>query len=61
MRSVTALLLLLLTFTSLSCAPTHPNPKFGFEQPGQCGEVPVGVTIDKGALDLAGANLATSH
>ena len=40
----------------LSCA-SNSHPKFGLEQQDQCGEVPVGVTIDKGQLDLAGANL----
>jgi hypothetical protein len=55
MRSVTTLLLLLLTANFLSCA--HPNPKFGDEKKSECGEVPVGVTMDKSALDLAGANL----
>ena len=53
MRSVTTLLLLLLTFSALSCA--HHDPKFGDEKRGECGEVPVGVTIDKGQLDMAGA------
>ena len=55
MRSVTTLLLLLLTFTFLSCA--HRNPKFGDEKKSECGEVPVGVTIDKGQLDMAGATI----
>lgn len=40
----------------LSCA-SNPHPKFGLEQPDQCGEVPLGVTMDKGELDVAGAKL----
>lgn len=55
MRSVTTLLLLLLTFTFLSCA--HRNPKFGDEKKSECGEVPVGVTIDKGQLNMAGVTV----
>ena len=55
MRSVTTLLLLLLTFTFLSCA--RSNPKFGDEKKSECGEVPVGVTIDKVQVEVAGAQL----
>ncbi len=55
MRSVTILLLLLLTFSALSCV--HDNPKFGDEKKSECGKVPVGVTIDKGQLDMAGATI----
>lgn len=46
----------MLTFGLLSCSSNH-NPKFGIEQPEQCAEVPVGVTIDKGQLDVAGAKI----
>jgi hypothetical protein len=35
MRSVNTLLLLLLTFSALSCG--HPNPKFGDEKKSECG------------------------
>ena len=56
MQSVKPLLLLLLTCSLLSCNPV--TTRMGDEKTSDCGEVPVGVTIDKRELDLAGATLA---
>jgi len=56
MRGTTILLLIAPTIGLLSCSSNH-NPKYGLEQLDQCAEVPVGVTIDKGQLDLASAKI----
>jgi hypothetical protein len=59
MQSVKPLLLLLLTCSLLSCAPTNPaTTRMGDEKTSDCGEIPVGVTIDKREFDLAGATMA---
>jgi hypothetical protein len=56
MRSVKSLLLVFITFGLFSCSPIGPNStKIGDEKTSGCGEVPAGVTMDKRALDLAGA------
>jgi hypothetical protein len=58
MQSVKLLLLVLLTFTLLSCETTKPaTPVIGAAKTSQCGELPAGVTIDKREFRLAGAKL----
>ena len=59
MQSLKPLLLVLLTYSLLSCAPTNPAPtRMGNEKISDCGEIPIGVTIDKRELDIAGATMA---
>ena len=58
MQSLKPLLLVLLTYSLLSCAPTNPAPtRMGDEKISVCGEIPIGVTIDKRELDIAGATM----
>ena len=58
MQSGKPLLLLLLTYSLLSCAPTTPAAtNLGPEKTSQCGELPAGVTIDRQAFHLAGLKL----
>jgi hypothetical protein len=59
MQRLKPLLLLLLTCSLLSCAPANPAPtRMGDEKTTDCGEIPIGVTIDKRELDIAGATMA---
>jgi hypothetical protein len=59
MPIVKSLLLVLLTYSLLACAPTNPaTTRMGDEKTADCGEIPIGVTIDKRELDIAGATMA---
>ena len=58
MWNVKPLLLVLLACSILSCRPTNPTTtRMGDEKKSECGEIPIGVTIDKRELDIAGASL----
>ena len=58
MKSVKSLLLVLLTYSLLSCETTKPaTTNIGTEKTSQCGELPAGVTIDKRQFHLAGLKL----
>jgi hypothetical protein len=58
MQSVKPLLLVLLTYSLLSCATAKPATTIiGAEKTSKCGELPAGVTIDKREFRLAGAKL----
>ena len=58
MQNVKPLLLVLLTYSLLSCETTKPaTPVIGAGKTSQCGELPAGVTIDKREFRLAGAKL----
>lgn len=58
MQIVKPLLLVLLTHSLLSCAPTNPTTtRMGDEKKSECGEIPAGVTMDKRELDIAGATI----
>jgi hypothetical protein len=58
MQSVKPLLLVLLTFSLLSCETTKPATTIiGAEKTSKCGELPAGVTIDRREFRLAGAKL----
>lgn len=55
MRCVKPLLLSLLTCSLLSCNPV--TTRIGGEKTSDCGDIPIGVTIDKRELDIAGATM----
>ena len=58
MQKLKPLLLVLLTYSLLSCETTKPaTPVIGAGKTSQCGELPAGVTIDKREFRLAGAKL----
>lgn len=57
MRMGTVPLLILLILSLLSCTSANTETKMGSEKQGDCGEVPVGITVNKGELDLAGSQI----
>ena len=58
MQNVKPLLLVLLTYSLLSCETTKAaTTVIGTEKTSQCGELPAGVTIDKREFRLAGLTL----
>lgn len=58
MQIVMPFLLVLLTYSLLACETTKPAPTTsGLGKTSQCGEILVGVTIEKRELEIAGATL----
>ena len=58
MQIVKPLLFVLLTYSLLACETTKPVPTTsGLGKTSQCGEILVGVTIEKRELEIAGATL----